>query len=357
MIDLQSRITAWRAKQAFRKNRITFLEDMGEVLMVGQSGLQLRLLALADRNRGKRIELAFREIYKKLNRGLSLAEAMRPYYNKKEFQLISSYDAGAIDDEQLGKGFLTAAHILEPLDEMGRGAMKLMLSTIISICIVGVMWLGIAGGFAHDMEQIQPRKKWPLISKVVIGSGEFLSQNAVLTVGFVVLVLGALIWAFPNWKGPARRWADQRVPGFVIYREYRSVLSLVALASFMSAKSGLAWSFNRLAEQANPWECDYIDDMRRRSTIQSGVEMLDVGYFSDRIIDRMTLREGSGSLEDSLAHVAVRNADKLSASLKVRLDMAGKISGDVAKMAAGIVVVAVVMINVSTLETMSRIGH
>jgi type II secretory pathway component PulF len=357
MSTLGEKFAAWRANQAFRKNRIAFLEDMGEVLIAGQSGLQKRLQALADRNRGKLIEVAYRSIYNSLNRGISLPESMKPYYNSKEFQLIGAYDAGAADDAQLGDGFLTAAKILGPLDDMRRGAIKLLVNTSMSLAMVVVMWIGIAGGFAHDMEQMQPRKLWPTISKWVIGSGEMLATHYILAVLLFAALVGLVLWAFPNWTGDARHWADKRVPGFVIYKEYRSVLALVALASFMSAKSGLRWSFDKLAEQSNRWEREYIDEMRRRSTIRSGVEMLDVGYFSDRIIDRLTLREGSGTLEESLAYVAVRNSDKLSESLKSRLEVAGKVAGDVSKIAAGIVVVAVVMINVSSLQSMSHLGH
>lgn len=351
-MSMSQKFNEWLAQRAFHSSRIAFLEDMGEVLVASQSGMQQRLLALADRNRGKSIEIVYRAIYQKLNRGLSLGEAVRPYFSRKEYQLIGSYDQG--DDAQRGQGFLTAAKILEPLDLVAKGAIRLMISAAVSAAIVISMWVGVAGSFAKDMEQVQPRKNWPAVSKAVIGSGEFLAQNAILTSGFLVILVGLLIWAFPNWKGRARQWTDKHMPGFLIYKEYRSVLSLVALSSFMSAKSGLAWSFDKLAEQSNTWEREYIYEMRRRSTSQSGVGMLDVGYFSDRLIDRMTLREGSGTLEETLSYVALANASKLADNLKARLDLAVKAVNNSAMLAAGVVVIAVMMINLSTMQGLSN---
>ncbi len=352
MNNFQASLLAWRSKRAFAQQRLSFLEDMGEVLVAGQSGIQQRLKSLATRNQGKRIEHAYYAIYQELNKGKTLGESLRPFFNDKEFQLIRSYDHG--DDIQRGKGFLTVVAILGPMDELAQGAIRLLLSMAISAALVLAMWIGIAGGFAHDMEQIQPRKSWPWISTAVIGSGEFLSNHPFpVSLGCIGL-LALLIWALPNWTGAGRRWCDRHFPGFGIYKEYRSVLTLVALSSLLSARSGLQWSFDRLAEQSNRWESRYIYEMRSLSASQSGVGMLDVGYFSDRLIDRIMMREGSGTLEDTLNYVAVKNAGKLALALKMRLELASKAANTTAMLAGGIVMIAVLLINLSAMQKMAH---
>lgn len=344
-----SSFAEWRANRSFRHARVAFLEDISEVLLSGGGGLQAKLLALAERNAGKNAERIFRHVYSVINQGGDISFALQPYFPRKEYSMIAAYDAGASNDLERGRGFLAVSKILGPLQELKAAGIRLIVKSVISLLLILVLWIGAAGGFAKEMTQLAPRNTWNMLSVLVIGSGEWLAAHAVTTTLTLGICLGLVIWALPNWRGESRAWADKRVPGLAIYKEFRSTLTLIALASFIKSRQGLIASFKQVSESANRWEIWYLEQMRDKSTRLAGSAMLDVGFFDDRIIDRLVMRDEVMPLEESLEHVGLEQAQKVVDSMRMRLESTGKIADGLAIGFAGLVVIAVLLINLSAM--------
>ncbi len=348
-------VKEFKRRQAFKASRIAFLEDISEILTSDTGGLQGKLLMLAERNAGKTVERVYREIYEVINQGGDISTALRPFFSAKDFAMIAAYDAGASNDAERGAGFLAVSKILGPVQELVASGRKLLLKICFNFSLVLVLWLGMAGGFAKEMAQIAPRNTWNPLSTVVVSSGEWLTAHWMSSFILFGSLIGLLLWAFPNWTGRRRRWWDHHVPGFVIYREFRSSLTLIALASFIKGRQGLGASFTQVAAFANPWEIWYLERMRRNSTKLAGSALLDVGFFDDRTIDRLVMRDEVMPLETSLEQVGLESAHKVVASMRARLDAASKFSSDAAMACGGIVVIAVLLINLSGMGNMSNL--
>lgn len=350
-----SAFKSFKAKWLFQSARVGFLEDIAEVLIADVGGLQDKLLFLASRNAGKPVEAVYRSVYSVINSGGNISMALKPYFPAKEHAMLSAYDAGAANDVERGQGFLAVSKILGPIQQLKSSGLKLLGKAIFSGALVLSMWLGVAGGFAKDMTQLAPRSTWNPFSTAIISSGEWLANHYISTGIALSLLLGLLIWSFPNWTGERRSWADRKVPGFQIYREYRSSLTLIALASFIKSRQGFNASFKQVSESANAWEIWYLEKMRDNSTRLAGSSMLDVGFFDDRIINRLVMRDDVMPLEDSLEEVGLGQARIVVESMLKRLDASGKVADAVTKGFAGAIVVAVLLINLSAMSNLQKL--
>jgi type II secretory pathway component PulF len=342
-----------QSRMAFNELRISFLQDLAEVLLSGYGGLQTKLIALAERNKGRPIERAYRDVHDQINRGQSISTALKPYYSAKEHSLIAAYDAGAVSDKERGAGLLDVAAVIKPLAELRQAGVKLIARTSVSVCLIIFMWVGVAGGFAKDMEQLAPRSKWNPVSVGVIGSGEWLASHPSFTTIVFGGVIAGLMWLIPNWRGHRRMWFDHHAPLFKVYREYRSALTLISLAAFIKSKNGLSWAFKRVGESSNSWELWYLEAMLSRSTKTTGATMLDVGYFDERTIDRLTLRDEVMPLELALEQVGLQQAGAVVAAMKVRLESAASAADVLTKALGGLVVISVLLINLSVMSSLS----
>lgn len=342
----------WRSRLSFKSSRIGFLEDLAEILMSGGGGLQDKLIKLAVRNAGKPVERVYRHLHQVINNGGDISIALKPYFAPNEFSMIAAYDAGSANDMELGKGLLAVSKILGPIQDLKREGVRLIIKTAFSLSMVLVMWLGIAGSFAKDMEQLAPRKNWFALSSIVIGSGEWLVQHWFIGAVLFGSLIALALWSLPNWTGRGRAWADQHLPGFTVYREFRSSLTLIALASFMKSKQGLGLSFKKVSESANPWEMWYLDMMRDNTTRLAGSAMLDVNFFEDRIMSRLVMRDDVVPLEVSLEQVGLDQAHVVVDAMRRRLEAAGAAASSAGIGFAGTVVIAVLLIMASAMTSL-----
>jgi len=352
MNGLSEWLARWRMKRAFKASRIAFLQDLGEVLTAGGGKLQSKLERLADRNAGKPLGQAYKQIHRVLVSGGTISRALEPFFAMKEHQMIDAYDSGAKDDVERGQGFLMVSKIIQPLEDIRGKAAMLLIRTSISLAIIVAMWVGVGGGIARDLEQLTPRTKWPTVSRWVVGSGEWTYAHWYVVSPIALGLICWLIWSFPNWTGSARRWADQKVPGFVVFREYRSTISLISLAAYLRSRKGLAYSFKKLGSNSTAWELAYLSEIAGRSARLGGTAMLDVGFFSERMIDRLSLREDSMSLEQSLEVIGLQQADSVIESLKERLQISSTVIDSLTKVGAAVVFVSILLIILTTTQSL-----
>ena len=338
-----------------RKVRLKLLRDLAQVLMTEQADVTSVLRRVAKRNEGKAIGLAYLDMIDTLKQGKKngYAEALKPFFPDREFVLIKAFDVGAKNDKDRAQGFITAADILQPLAKLRQGFVKVVLSFSLSMTIVGLLWLVMAPSFGEMFQELLPRDKWFALSKGVIESAEFVLQYWWIGLPILIGLLVWLIWAFPNWTGGARRWVDQHIPGFVLYREYRSVIALVGMACFVKANLGLDYAFKQLRLLSTNWDGSYLDSIQQRSKKYSAGEMMDVGYFPDQIVDRIAMREGADTLENNLSAIALDNIKELTYEMNEKLTLAQKTAADVAKLLGGVIVISIALLIFSAIQSLT----
>jgi len=340
-----------RALRAMRHRRLNLLADVARVLQSEKPNLQEALRRVADRNVGRSIELSYRNILRNISSGKDngMSSALQPYFPDREFLLIKAFDLGAKTDLERGQGFATAVSIMRPLAQLRRGFTNLMISFVFSLILVCILWLVFAPGIGSLFGDLLPRNRWYTLSRWVVDSGTFMAKWWTFLLPAVIGIILLIAWALPNWRGTTRRWFDKNVPGFKVYREYCSILSLIGLACFMKANSGLDWAFKQVLRLGTPWESDYVEAMRSRSKQYGASKMLDVGFFPDEIIDRVALREGTDSLETSLNSVALQNINELTESMQEKLATARVAISDFTKVLGGTIVIAIVLLIIASL--------
>lgn len=352
-----NRWTTWRAKREMTGQRLALLDDLAVVLMSEKPDVEAALRRVADRNAGKPIELAYRQVIASIKSGRfnGLADTIEPFFPPGEYLLLKAFDTGAKTDYERGQGYSTAASILSPLKELRSGFSRLMGSLAFTIGLLLFLWLFMVPEFVAVLGLLVERSQWPMVSTITFESAMWVRRHWIWVSLLFVAALGALIWAFPNWRGAARRSVDRKIPGFVIFREYRSVTALVGLACFVKAGQGLDWALRQLLLLSTRWEQDYIEAIHKRSTKYSAGKMLDVGYFPDTVVDRVSMLEGSASLEESLNRIGLGGIHQLTKQMHQRLETSKLVLSDVSKLIGGFLVVSILQLLIAAQGAISAI--
>jgi type II secretory pathway component PulF len=354
-----SRFTNFIARRQMTARRIQLLSDLAIILQSEKPNVEQALRRVADRNSGKPIERAYRDVISALNSGKhnGLADTVASYFPAREFMVVKAFDVGAKSDMERGQGFALAASIMKPLNEIRYGFIKLGLSALISFALIFLLWLVIVPEFAGVIGIMLKPEQWPWISQIAYSSSNWIRQYWWIMLPAFLGFAAWLVWAFPRWTGRMRRSLDRWMPGLVIYREYRSTLSLISLSCFMRARLGLDWAFKQVLGMSKPWEAEYIEAMFKRSNQYAASRMLDVGYFSDPVIDRLAILEGSTSLEESLHRIALEGINDITKQMNDRLNMARALLVDISKLIGGLLAFSMLLLLLAAQQALSNLAR
>lgn len=354
--SLSDRWDAFERRRAFAGQRVEFLADLGQALIEGKSSINQVLSASARRTPDPALSAAYRDVRDRLKGGMKLHVAFAPYFEPVENLLIESINTNAKTDTELGNGFVTAAGMIQNLSRTGKGLTQVMIDLAMALLTIGFVWLGVAHFAAAQFEQISPRKYWPEMSRIVIGMGDAMAGVWPITLGVIVALVAATAWAMPNWVGPRRRWADQKLPGFKLYRLVRALPLQMALGTFLAARIGFDKAIKSLVDRANPWERMYLHEMlgNLSGKHKRGVDIVDVGLFDWQAMVRVEVRSSGTDLDEALQHVAVQSAPRLVALLEKRVRDASTTIKMVQRIVITIVVASTAFVYLSTVQTAGR---
>ena len=322
--SLTERWDAFERRRAFSQQRVAFLTDLGEMMQEGKGSINQVLNASARRTPNAVLSAAFRDVRDRVNGGMLLHLALQPYFRPMENMLIEAVSVNSKTDAERGEGFVTAARMIENLGSTGAGVARVLVDLFMTLLSVGFMWLGVAHFAAEQFAQIAPRRYWPELSRIVIGIGDSLVDVWPVTLGVIVAAVVAIAWALPNWIGTRRRWADQRLPGFRLYRLVRSTPIMMALGTFLAARIGFDRAIKNLLQRANRWEAMYLEEMLAnfQARHERGVDIVDVGMFDWQAMVRVEVRSMGVDIDEALRYVAVEAGPRLAALINTRTKQA-----------------------------------
>lgn len=317
-----ARFNAYEARRAFYAQRINFLQDLGVMMMEGKGSVVGMLTSLAKRTPSSALSAAFVDVRETAKGGSPLHEGLRPYYNDLEGTLIEAVNLRAKTDADRGEGFVTVAEMMRQIERTQSGMGKLFVAAVRVVVIVLLTWLGLGLFAAKQFEQLVPRTAWSDISVAVVSGGEFVLSVWPLSLG--VLVGGGLLltWAMPKWTGKRRKWADQNVPGFVLYRMVQATPIQMAMGAYLAAGLPFERALDILAGKSSRWVRMYLDEMRGLMRGRLGVDIVDVGLFDWQAMARVEVRSAGSKLDEALQYVAVQSAPVLVALLEERIALA-----------------------------------
>lgn len=128
-------------------------------------------------------------------------------------------------------------------------------------------------------EMIVSPERWHGVAHSLYTMSRFVQGWMIYCVILVVLLMVALFYSMPRWTGNARVILD-RYPPFSVYRLIVGCGFLVAFSSLQAAGFTVEKSLNRLADNAQPWLRERIDDMLFgvKSGLNVGEAMKNTGY-------------------------------------------------------------------------------
>lgn len=353
---LAERFDAFERRRAFMTQRVEFLNDLGEMLLSGKGSINQVLSASARRTPSLTLAAAYRDIRERVTGGLLLHVALAPYFRPVENMLIESVNVNAKTDAERGQGFVAAATMIHNLGGMRGGFLELIAAIVVSLLTVGAMGIGVAPFAAAQFEQISPRRFWPELARMVIDLGDTLAVYWPVSVLAAVGAITALLWALPNWTGERRRWADQKLPAFRLYRLARSTPLMMTLGTFLAARVGFDRALRAMLERANPWERMYLQEMAANfgGKQKRGVDIIDVGMFDWQAMVRVEVRSMGVDLDDALRYVAAHAGPKLVARVNNQLKGATATVRFLQRFALMLIAASVAFIYLSTVQNVGR---
>lgn len=128
-------------------------------------------------------------------------------------------------------------------------------------------------------EMIVSPERWHGVAHSLYTMSRFVQGGMIYCVILVVLLMVALFYSMPRWTGNARVIVD-RYPPYSVYRLIVGCGFLVAFSSLQAAGFTVEKSLNRLADNAQPWLRERIDDMLFgvKSGLNVGEAMKNTGY-------------------------------------------------------------------------------
>lgn len=344
MMHLPMSIELWRTRIAFRNVRQPFLSGLAEALQAPQSSTLGLLAALADRTPDQAVASAYRVMRHRLGKGMTLGAALAPFYPKDERGLIAAADESASTDQERGRNLAAVAKLLGGMAMVRSGLMGVIAQAVGALVVICFVWLGLGLHIGSEFGRALPREKWPELSRYVIEAGEVIVASwPVALAAFVVLILGVL-WILPNWTGPVRRWADRRLPGFVLYKTLRSSPRLLTLGGYLGAGLGFKRALAQLIESANPWERMYLEQMASRLKSRLSVDIVDVGFFSWETMVQVDMRSQGGEVATAMQEVAISAFPTIERTLLESTQRAKRVVAGVQMAVVGLVVLSVAML-------------
>lgn len=353
---LSERVDAFERRRAFSGQRIAFLNDLGKMMQGGKGSLNQVLSSSGKRTPKRALSAAYRDIRERVNEGLPLHVALQPYFRPMENMLLESVNVNAKTDEERGDGFVTAAKMIKNVSNTGSGVAQVLLDLAFAVLSVGFMWLGVAHFAAEQFAQIAPRKYWPEYSRMVIGAGDALVAIWPITLIAIVAFVVGLAWALPNWIGTRRKWVDQSVPGFRLYRLVRGTPLMMALGTFLTARIGFDRALKNLLQRANPWESMYLNEMLANfgGKHERGVDIIDVGLFDWQAMVRVEVRSMGVDLDEAMQHVAVETGPELAEMITARMAQASTSIKVVQRVVLLFVAAAVALVYLAVVQNAGR---
>ena len=336
---------------AFRKVRKEFLEGLADAMQTPNSSTLTLLRTLSERTPDQSIAKAYRVMRERLGRGMSIGAALAPFFPREEQALIAAADQSAQTDIGRGRSLASVAKLIGSMSSVQSGMYGVLAQAVGSLIVIAFVWLGLGLHIGAEFGRALPRDRWPSLSAYVIGAGEAVVASWPIAVTVVLGLVVAGLWVLPNWTGRARRWADQHVPGFVLYRILRSSPRLLTLGGYLAAGLGFRGAISQMLASANPWERMYLEEMATRLKSKLSVDIVDVGYFSWESMVQIDMRSQGGEIAAAMQDVAIASFPAIERSLNQRSQRAKWIVSGLQMVVVSVVVLSVALLYSATVTS------
>ncbi|MDK2125489.1 type II secretion system F family protein [Parachitinimonas caeni] len=325
-----------RARMRFNAIRHEWYEDFADHLDDGEpilNGVRRAAERSAERKTG--LDPVYRNWVVALGHK-QFSQAIRGTVPDTDVMILGAYERM----HKLSEGMRYLAGFIREQLKIKRALTLAMIGPAVATVIITVLLMLISFKAVPMLSKLMPPTQWKRAAYLL-----YLISEAITGYWWLVLlIVGSLLvfylWSLNNWVHPWRRKLDHWLPLYSYRREAQSVIFLNALQAVLESRPGMVKGLRIVKSNASPWLAMYIDRMlyniERRNL--DGAHALDVGLFSQRLMDRIMDFSGRRGFEHALGKLSAQEFERLGRNLENATLLIGYVS------LAGIAVVLILMI-------------
>jgi hypothetical protein len=187
--------------------------------------------------------------------------------------------------------------------------------------VVISMIFGMLFGFGKFMvpilSAIVAPERWPSMGKIMLFLSTMVMDYGLLLIAGAGGIIGAIMWALPNWSGPTRQKLENVMP-FSLYRDYNSAVMLVSLSGLMQSGSSLVGSLKSMRASSPPWLAWHMSQVLHRLDKESAMptRAFDTGVMPQDLYERVLDYGERSSFQDALKKIGNQALEKLDKSVQ-----------------------------------------
>jgi len=314
----------WLGAMTFRSNRLSIYEQLlAKLDPTGRPAVQsipeiFGDWALRELKRGDTLGYVYEHVRKKTEKGVSIAEALRPFLDNDEYLILAGGATRGDLREAITK-LLTNSEARQEMSDATLAAMWTPATGFISILVMSVL-LGIF--LWPDYVRTIPTRYWPEWSRPCLNVQLWLGKNWPISFSVVGL---AVLYAITldRWTGRSREWFD-KWPPWSIYKGRLAANVLSTVAALVGSGLSVREAFVMVRDRASPYLRWQMNRIIRRydSPGVEGIAALRTGLFSQRMMDRVEDAASGRSFDETLRDVGERSLKLIVRTLKAQAGMA-----------------------------------
>lgn len=310
----------WLGAMTFRANRLDIYEQLlAKLDPSGRASVQsvseiFAEWALREKKRGDSLRYVYDHVRKKTEKGVSVAEALRPFLDNDEYLILAGGEVKGNLIESLGR-LLANSEARQQMKEAALAAGWIPASGFLTVLVMSIM-LGIY--LWPDYVRTVPDRYWPAWTKPGIYTQIWLGKN--WPVSFILLALGvAYAVTLTPWTGRTREWFD-RFPPWSIHKARLGANVLSTIAALVGSGLSVREGFVMIRDRAAPYLRWHMNRLIRRydSPGLEGAAVLRTGLFSQRMMDRVEDAASGRSFDETLRDVGERSLKLVVRTLRAQ---------------------------------------
>ena len=161
---------------------------------------------------------------------------------------------------------------------------------LIALGMLAALPLGLVPQIRESFSFV-PLEKWGALGQRLVRFSAWIAAYGPWVLAALAALATWVWWSLANFTGPARRWLDEHVLVYRLYRDFRGAMFLASVSSMVKRRSGsstlkLQDALLELGAQGEPWlrwHCDAIVENINQSGGQ-GPEIFDTGVVDREIL-------------------------------------------------------------------------
>ncbi|MBI2770609.1 MAG: type II secretion system F family protein [Burkholderiales bacterium] len=310
----------WIGAMTFRANRLTIYEQLDAKLdPTGRVAVQsipeiFGDWALREKKRGDTLGHVYDHVRKKTERGVSTAEALRPFLDNDEYLVL----AGGETQGDLRGAVNELLRSSSARQEMADATIAAMWAPVLGLLTLVVMSIGLGIYLWPEYERAIAIHYWPGWARPGVEVQLWFGKNWAASLVLVVLMV-VYAASLNKWTGRTRDWFD-KLPPWSIYKGRLGANILTTLASLVGSGKSVREALVMIRDRAAPYLRSHIDRIIRRydSPGVEGVGALRTGLFSQRMMDRIEDAATGRSFDETLKDVGERSLKLIVRTLKAQ---------------------------------------